>query len=50
MGQTWHSLLQEDCKEGITWLKTLSFMSKGWPNLACQRKEELQWGFVEVAT
>ena len=50
MGQTWHSLLQEDCKEGITWLKTLSLMLEGWPNLPCQRKEELQWGFVEIAT
>ena len=40
IGQTWQVLLQKDCKEGIVWLKALSFISDGCPNLACQRKED----------
>ena len=49
IGQIWKSLVQEGCKEGITWHKVLSLMSDGWPNLACQMEEDWVWTCVEVA-
>ena len=42
IGQIWQVLLQKDCKEGILWPKALSFTSEGCPNLACQRKEDVE--------
>ena len=49
IGQIWQSLVQEGCKEGITWHKVLSLTSDGWPNLACQMEDDWEGTRVEVA-
>ena len=48
IGQIWQVLLQRNCKEGRLGPKTLSFISEGCPNLACQREEDAEPAEVDA--
>ena len=48
IGQICQVLLQRNCKERRLGPKTLSFISEGCPNLACQRDEDAEPAEVDA--